>query len=524
MATTNAAEPAAPAGAAPAGAAPAGAAQRRAGHSPSLASAVGTVGLLFLAGLVISEEPAGTRPGDWPMFGGTPGRNMVNTLVKNLPASWAVEKGELKNIKWMAQAGNKIYGGPVIAGGKVFIGTNNAFPRDTAVKGKKAVVMCFSEADGKFLWQIAHDIPNNQIFKEATEQGLCSTPAVDGNRIYYVTPSCELICADTADGKIKWSLDMMKKLDVVPFHLGNCSPLVIGDLVYAVTSNARDDGGQVPAPKAPSFVAVNKTSGEVVWKSNLPGLALIEGQWSNPCYAEIDGKGQVIFPGGDAVLYSFEPKTGTLIWKFDCNPGKPDPNAGNRKISNYIVSTPVIHDKRLYVGLGLYPEHPAPDSKFSYVLCLDITKKGDVSARSLSGKNDGKSALIWAYGGPIDPQPKEGRLYEFGRTLSTAAVQGGLVYISEEAGYLHCLDAKTGKKQWDHDFLSPIWGSPYWVDGKVYIGTDDGELFIFAHGKDKKLLEKINMDEQMQSTPVAANGTLYVATRSTVYAIGKKVQ
>lgn len=489
-------------------------------YGSSLASAAGSVALLLLASIGMSDQPAKARPGDWPMFGGTPGRNMVNLLVKNLPASWAVEKGELKNVKWVAQAGNKIYGGPVIAGGKVFIGTNNGNPRDKAIKGTKAIVMCFAEADGKFLWQTVHDIPPI-VPNDAAPSGLCSTPAVDGNRLYYVTPGCELICADTANGKVKWKLDMMKELDVVPFHLGNCSPLVIGDLVYAVTSNARDDSGKVPSPKAPSFIAVNKATRKVAWKSNLPGTALIEGQWSNPCYAEVDGKGQIIFPGGDAVIYALDPKNGELIWKFDCNPGKPDPNAGNRKISNYIVSTPVVHDKKLYVGLGLYPEHPAPDSKFSYFLCLDITKKGDVSAKTLSGMND-KSALIWAYGGPIDPPPKEGRPVNFGRTISTAAVHDGLVYISEEQGYMYCLDAVTGKRQWDHDFLSAIWGSPYWVDGKVLIGTEDGEVFVFAHGKDKKLLDKINMDEPIQGTPVAANGTLYIATRSKVYAIGTK--
>lgn len=487
-------------------------------HATALIGASGSV--LLLVSLGICDAPTG---GDWPMFGGSPGRNMVNLVAKNMPTEWAVEKGELRNIKWVAQIGNKAYGGPVISGGKVFVGTNNASPRDKAIKGPKAVVMCFAEADGKFLWQIAHDIPPGEIFKDAVAQGLCSTPAVDGKRLYYVTPGCELMCADTDNGKIVWRLDMMKELKVVPYHLGNCSPLVIGDLVYAVTSNGVDEEGKIAAPMAPSFVAVNKLDGKLKWKSSLPGPRIIEGQWSNPCYAEIDGKGQVIFPGGDAWLYSFEPKTGDLIWKFNCNPDRPEPKEGDRKTANYIVSTPVIHDKKLYVGLGLYPEHPTPGSKFSYFLCLDINGKGDVSPKSLLPGKEGKSALVWAFGGEINPPPKQGRPVEFGRTMSTAAVHDGFVYIAEEQGYMYCLDAKTGKKHWDHDFLSAVWGSPYWVDGKVYIGSEEGEIVIFAHGKYKKIIEKINMDEgSLHSTPVAANGVLYIATRSKVYAIGKK--
>ncbi len=121
-----------------------------------------------------------------------------------------------------------------------------------------------------------------------------------------------------------------------------------------------------------------------------------------------------------------------------------------------------------------------------------------------------------------NPAPAKGRSVIFGRTMSTAAVHDGLVYVAEETGYLHCLDAKTGQKYWDHDFLSAVWGSPYWVDGKVYIGTEDGDIVIFAHGKEKKILNKVSMEDTVHSTPVAVNGVLYVATRSKLYAIAKQ--
>ena len=82
------------------------------------------------------------------MFGGSPQRNMVNTVEKNLPATWSVDKGKERNIKWVARLGNVSYGGPVVSGGKVFVGTNNRKPRDAKITGDKGVVMCFREADG----------------------------------------------------------------------------------------------------------------------------------------------------------------------------------------------------------------------------------------------------------------------------------------------------------------------------------------------------------------------------------------
>src|SRR4026209_2797784 len=74
-----------------------------------------------------ARAPA-VKGSDWTMFGGTPSRNFVSTVAKNLPAKWNVEKGE--NILWSADLGSKAYGGPIVAGGRIFVGTNNGKPRD----------------------------------------------------------------------------------------------------------------------------------------------------------------------------------------------------------------------------------------------------------------------------------------------------------------------------------------------------------------------------------------------------------
>jgi len=89
-------------------------------------------------------------------------------------------------------------------------------------------------------------------------------------------------------------------------------------------------------------------------------------------------------------------------------------------------------------------------------------------------------------------------------------------------GFAYCLDARTGKKYWEEDFKSAVWGSPYWVDGKAYFACDQGDVFIFTHGKEKKLLGKIEMEPSIRSTPVVANGVLYIMTNSQLYAIGSK--
>jgi outer membrane protein assembly factor BamB len=502
----------------------------------------------------------------WDMFGGTLQRNMVNTFEKNVPTEWDLESK--KNIKWSAELGSRAYGGPVIHGGKIFIGTNNEAPRNPEIKGDKGIIMCFDEKDGKFLWQAVHDKLAAGMVNDWPREGICSTVYAEGNRIYYVSNRCELVCADTEgflDGKndgvqdetykskldadIIWRLDMMKELDVFPHNLATSSPLVVGDTVFLVTSNGVDEGHiNVPSPKAPSFIAVNKKTGKVIWKDNSPsakladGLAtaadqdaflrrlqdrgekIIHGQWSNPAYGVVNGKPQVIFPGGDGWVYAMEPDTGKHIWRFDCNPKAAHYVLGGRGTRNEIIGTPVIHDNKVFVGVGQDPEHGEGVGHF---WCIDMTKTGDVSSEVVVDGNvtppttapNKNSAMVWHYGGPTNGGARD---FYFGRTMSTAAVHDGLVYISELGGFLQCLDAATGKQVWEYDLKSAVWGSPSYIDGKIFIGTEDGDVHILQAGREKKVIGVREMKHGVKSTPIAVNGTLFIMTETTLWAIGNK--
>jgi outer membrane protein assembly factor BamB len=450
---------------------------------------------------------------------------MVNLVDKNIPADWIIQGGAKKNIKWAAKIGTMRTGymPPAIAGGKVFIAANNTDPSDPKVKGDKAILKCFRESDGQFLWQLVHDMPPEEVQqKQADKDGLLSTPFVNGDKLYYVTPAAVVVCADT-DGKIVWQYDMMKELKVFPCFASMCSPLVADGLVFVVTGNGTDAETTLRFPSAPSFVAVDARTGALKWSCNLPGEAVMEGQWTHPAYATVNGKPQAIFPGGDGWLYGLDAVTGNLIWKFDCNPKAAKPGSRAR---NYLVSAPVIHDDKAYIGVG---QRPDSGTAVGHFWCIDITRTGDISAVSDNwdpkAEVNKNSGLVWHFGGLIIPEPKTGRKDLFGRTVSTAAIHDGLVYISELRGDLHCLDAKTGRKYWDYDMLSEIWGSPYLVDGKIFLGAENGDLAVLSPGRappNKDAVKKIDMERGIRAPVVAANGTLYVVTESHLYAIAGK--
>ena len=444
---------------------------------------------------------------DWPMWGGTAQRNMTSAM-KNLPESWDAKNGT--HIKWRAALGSASNGNPVVAGGKIFLGTNNGNPRNPEIAGDKGVLMCLRESDGQFLWQAVSDKLESGFENDWPEQGVCSSPAVEGRRLYYVSSRGELLCLDTegfmdgsndgpfqdevrkgpTDADIIWKLDMMKELGVNQLFMASSSPVIWEDLVFVGTSNGRDSTDEkVVAPKAPSFIAVNKNTGKVVWQDNSPGDRILHGQWSSPALGLVDGVQQVLFPGGDGWIYGFNARTGELIWKFDMNPK----DAVWPKTRNYGVATPVFSGGLVFVSVGQDPDH---GNGIGHTYCIDPAKRGDIT----------ETGRVWQYD-------------KIGRSISTAAVADGLVYISDFKGFLHCLDAKTGKPYWTYDMLASVWGSPLAADGKVYLGDEDGDVAVLKAGQEMKKLAEIDMGASVYSTPVPANGVLFIMTPSSLHAI-----
>jgi outer membrane protein assembly factor BamB len=441
---------------------------------------------LALAGACLLPSAA-VRADDWPMLGGRPDRNMVSTET-HVPADWSAAK----NIKWSADLGQVTFGTPVVSDGRVFIGTNND---DPASNDKRGVLKCFSAKDGSLLWRAVHtklDDPG----EDDGGIGICSTPCVAGDRVYYVSNRAELVCRTVADGKEAWVLDMRATFGITPNQASASSPLVVGDLVYVVTGNgANNKTGVVKNPSAPSFLAVDRTTGKVAWQDNSPGPKIITGQWGSPAYGVVDGQPQVLFPGGDGWLYSFEPKTGKLIWKFNCKAHEKLSDKGMPETQFNLISAPVIFENRVYVAIG----EPEASSAAGALRCIDAKQRGDVT----------KTAEIWRLGDK-----------DFNDSLSTVAVHHGLVFAADAAGFLNCIDAATGKRLWSHDHLANIWGSPLVVDGRVYVQTGEGVVNIFEESREKKLLSKNDsLPDMAHGTPVVANGVLYITGQKKLYAI-----
>jgi outer membrane protein assembly factor BamB len=443
------------------------------------------------------------------MWGGGPERNAVSS-ISGLPTSWDVDGGV--NVRWVERLGSQTYGNPVVAGGKVFVGTNNANLRDPALSGDRGVLLAFSAQDGRFLWQATTPKLPSGAVNDWPLIGICSAPLVEGERLYYVTNRGELLALDTegfhdgendgpfqeeehnglAHADVVWRFDMIAEVGTFPHNASASSPVGLGELLFVGTSNGHDESHRhLPAPQAPALVAIHKATGKLAWQDASPGDRVLHGQWSSPAAARIDGVDQVVMGQGDGWVRGFEAATGRKLWELDTNPK----DAVWPDTRNEILATPMIHAGIVYIANGQDPEQGDGPG---HLYAIDATKRGDIT----------ETGRVWHYD-------------KIRRSLSTAVVYEGILYCPDLSGFLHALDAATGAPYWVHDTFAAVWGSPLVVEGRVYLADEDGDVVVLQAGKQEKVLAETNLGSSVYSTPAPAAGTLFIATRDRLFALAE---
>ena len=502
----------------------------------------------LVAAALLGLGSIAAQAGDWPQWGGTPNRNMYSP-EKGLPekvdpgqyksGTEEIDMATTKNVKWVAKLGSQSYGNTTVSDGRVFVGTNNDAPRDDTHQGDRSIMMVFDEKGGDFLWQLVIPKLASGKVNDWENLGLLSSPTVEGDRVYIVTSRCEVMCLDVAglsngnqgfqeeaqyyagpgkpkvkvgdkDADIIWVYDMIDELGVFPHNASNSSVLIVGDLVYACTSNGQDwTHSNIPSPLSPSFIALNKHTGELAGEDDANiGPRIYHGQWSSASMGMVNGEPQIFFGGGDGVLYAFDPKPVKgddgydflkRIWWFDANP--PEYKVKDGEPIRYpaaegpseINATPTFWKNRVYVAIGQDPEH---GEGVGNLVCVDPTGKGDVT----------KTKKIWNF-------------QKINRSISTTSITPeGLLFIGDFSGFVYCLNADTGELYWTHDMKAHMWGSTMVADGKVYVGDEDGDLVVLEAAKEKKVISETNLGAPVYSTPIVANGVLYVSSNTHLYA------
>lgn len=429
----------------------------------------------------------------------------------NPPVDW--DTTTRRNIVWSVELGSEVYGSPVVAGDVVYVGADSTRKNNPALQEDSGVLKAFRATDGAFLWQDVAPLVDRGL-REWLLPSTTSAPYVEGDRLYYVTAECQLRCLDTQrfgnrknDGPhreevledkgaahVVWQLDM-PALGVFPHEACNSDVLPLGDLLMVGTSNGRNEGHTgVPSPRAPSLIAVNKHSGEVVWGAIGPGDRVLHGAWSSPVAANVNGRVQVLFGGGDGWLRAYDAASGRELWRFDGNPkdARVLPRPGVRSRSS-IIASPVFADGRVFVAMGQSPGH---GNGPSLIHAISPNGQGDVT----------ESERLWTS-------------LEVGRVVGTPIVKDGLLYVGDLGGTVHCLDAATGAHLWKHETNDAIWGCLLLAGDRLYVGNIGGVMTVLRAGRRKELLAQIEMGAPLYSRPAVVGDALYLATARRLYLI-----
>jgi HEAT repeat protein len=412
------------------------------------------------------------------------------------PADWDTTTG--RNIAWSAELGYDTLGRPVVSGGIVYVGTDNGRKLNPALGEECGVLMAFRATDGAFLWQDLAPRVNRRGLGEFLLPSTTSAPYVEETRLYYVTAECQLRCLDPRSANLIWELDMCGRLGVFPHEASNSDVLPIGDLLIVSTSNGRNEGHtRVPSPRAPSLIAVDRHSGNVVWRAVGAGEHVLHGQWCSPTAADVGGRTQVLFGGGDGWLRAYDPASGREIWRFDGNPKdarwRPRPGVFSR---SHIIASPVYDAGRVFIAMGDDPSH---GNGPSLLHAVSPNGQGDVT----------DSRRLWTS-------------REIGRVVGTPVVKDGLLYVGDLGGTLWCLDAATGALVWKHETDAPIWGCLLIAADRVYVGNVNGLMTVLRAGRQKQVLAEIEMDSALYARPALVGDALYLATAKRLYLITTK--
>jgi len=467
--------------------------------------------------------------------------------------------GTGRNVRWAVRIGAPTYAAPVVAQGKVLVGTLNDAEWDKRRSGSRSVLLCFDEKTGEFLWQLPlpKDYRISSMF-DAFCVGISSTPTVVGNRVFLTTGRGEVLCLDInglangntgpytdeallytfgatergkvvkqgnnnvlplakTDADIIWRYDMFGELKAKPHDTNNCDIIYYDGLLVVNTGNAPDHTHvHVPNPEAPSLIIMDAERGIPLARDHFGiGSNISHGQWCSPAFGKVDGKAMIFYGGGNGVLYAVEaPSRESLLKQYEAN--------GRRLVSLKTVwqfqGDPRAHQSGgrvppfvMGVGSASYTSLPPPaldDKGRIFMLFGHDAWNGAKPLRSWLACIDAKTGkLIWGTGN-IDRG-----------AVAPIAMENGRVYIGDRRGIFYCFDAATGKEHWKLQLRGDIWARPLIADGKIYIGTSNRRFYVLKAGLQPQILADITMPDAIYAPAAASGNTLYVAGDGFLYAI-----
>jgi outer membrane protein assembly factor BamB len=395
---------------------------------------------------------------DWTRFRGPNGTGI--SAAKTVPARITDA-----DVNWKVELPGTGHSSPVLWGDRLFLTI-------TGDKSGGISVLCLDAKHGKLIWR--RDFPLTPFSRHQFNSFASSTPALDPRHVYVVwnEPEHYFLAALDHSGQTVWQRDFGP---FVSQHGCGISPVVYKDKV--VLGNEQDDAKLVPGSTrtGESFiVAVDAQTGKTVWQTPRRSAVVA---YSTPCVFEPKaGKPALIFHSQGHGISALDPDTGKVFWEY------------TEAFDKRTVSSPLI--------------------------------AGDIILGSCGSGGGGN--FVTAVKPPLN-NPKPELAYEMKKSapyVPTGVAVGDLAWLWSDSGILTCLHAPTGEIRYQERVGGNFFGSPVWVDGRLYCVSTSGEIVVVEASDAFKVLHRYSLNELCHSTPAVALGHLFIRTEKHLWSIG----
>ena len=368
-------------------------------------------------------------------------------------AEWPKEGPRLV---WQVKEIGSGYSTPSVVGDRLYLLSNQGLDNE--------FVQALDAKDGKQVWaQRIGKVGNPK--QQPNFPAARSTPTVDGEWLYAFGSDGDLACLERATGKVRWQKNVRQDFGGQPGAWAYSeSPLVDGQVVVCT-----------PGGSNATLVALNKTTGELIWKCAVPGDE--QAAYTSTLAVEVGGIRQYVQMLQKG-LVGVEAKTGKLLWRY----------GRTAKGSPAVIPTPVA------------------DGDFIY---------------SAGGMAGGGGVRLKVNGGTFEAEQSY-----FSPKLPTSvggALKAGEYLYGTSAGALLCLEFTTGNIKWDDRSISPA--ALCYAEGRLYLHGENGDVALVeatpeAYREKGRFRPPDPPDRGASKAwayPVVANGRLYIRDLGTLW-------
>jgi outer membrane protein assembly factor BamB len=435
--------------------------------------------LLYVAVSLVAPWTAAAQ--NWPAFRGTDASGVA--AAAKPPIQWDVASA--KNVAWKTALPGLAHSSPIVWGGRIYVttavpvsGTPTVVTGDSSKSGIASAtdmvshtwrLLAIDSASGKVIWDRAVHQGVPRLKRHVKASHASATPATDGKQIVALLGSEGLFCFDM-EGKTKWRQDLgvmdVGLVDDPSYQWGPASsPLIFENLVIVQNDRHKD-----------SFVAAfDLATGKPMWRTEHDEFP----SWATPAVVRVNGRAEIVTNSGKYIR-AFDPQTGRELWRMSDN------------LTQVKVPTPVVAGD-LVIVTGGYPPGGRP------IYAINPGGSGDVDPKTLAWRTD--------RGAPY---------------TGTPLVYDGILYACTDNGILSAYDAKTGERIYQERVSPQAAGfsaSPVAAAGRLYLSSEDGEVFVVRAGRKFELLATNVMGEILMATPAISGNLLIIRTGRQLVAV-----